>query len=182
MYVFDSLVLARPYSSYWIWYLYLPLQSRWYITNVSSLDYYCKPSNISHLVLRCGSRITWKLQKKKIETEWKIYNDRIDWICSVIASLWAFFVSLWLVCPWIDVGRLGGWLVYACRDMVNANGFAIYANLMLTMYYSRPQALCTYGIGTKWPNPKANKRACVWVEDTKLENSKCSSSCVAVGG
>lgn len=60
----------------------------------------------------------------KSQTQWKLKLTRNlqqpHWLCSVTARVYG---------AWLDS-------VQCMQDMMNENGFAIYANLMLTMYYS----------------------------------------------
>lgn len=155
---------------------YLLLQSRWYIRNVSAhLMTTVNRPPFATLYYSVEYVCVWNqnnLRGSNKKGSERMENlQRPHWLnmqCHS-KSLYLFCHCEWCVRELMSVG----WSLGVCRDMMNANGFAIYANLMLTMYYSRPLAMCTYGIGTK--NGQTQKRmsvcVCVRVEDTKLENS-----------
>lgn len=117
----------------------------------------------------CETWITWN-QEKKEEKKNMENLQRPHWLYAMQCQSKSVCVFCWVVSmSWCrSVGRL------VCRDMMNANGFAIYANLMLTMYYSRPQAICTstYGIGTNRHSRREIEREMESEREGKILNWK----------
>lgn len=109
-YVLDSLVFARHtiwklilvfaivQSGCGIWKMYLQVGTHLMTLNRTICLYL-----VIRCVWACETWITWKLPKpKKYEkTTWKIYNDRIDFICSVKVSFWMVCVHELMSVGWL---------------------------------------------------------------------------------